>query len=134
MSQKVEKVQKGESAQKIKKSTIQILDFFEMKALISSKTFQNAAECFKVVQNVLKNSKMFQNVLESLKWSYMFYNFLEEPIPPFEKLVIIHFSGEGGGGRIYVIEFSRTFSIVHVVLNQYESKEVWSKLIVVYKN
>ena len=34
----------------------------------------------------------------------------------FQKLVIIHFSVEGG--RIYVIKFSRTVSIVHVMLNQ----------------
>ena len=46
----------------------------------------------------------------------MLENFLERPSPPFQKLVIIYFSGEGG--RMYVIEFSRTVSIVHVMLNE----------------
>ena len=46
----------------------------------------------------------------------MLENFLERPSPCFQKLVIIYFSGKGG--RMYVIEFSRTVSIVHVMLNQ----------------
>ena len=48
----------------------------------------------------------------------MIKNFQERPSPPFQKLVIFHLSGEGGGVRLYCIEFSKTISSVHDMLNQ----------------
>ena len=50
----------------------------------------------------------------------MIENFQEQPSPPFQKMVIFHLSveGVGGGGRLYCIEFSKTISFVHDMLNQ----------------
>ena len=97
--------------------------------------FYNVLERSRIFQNVLECSKMFQKILGVLEHICMFQNVLEYSImlngikcfrifqgaqPPslYHNWLSFPSVWRGGGGRIYVIKFSRTVSIVHVMLNQ----------------